>query len=281
MPTGKDSVPSYRATLNEVLYTEVSVLRPTLLAQLVPSTFTANEATRIDNLKEIYAAIGAPTAETEQRAANQLPLTALCLSGGGIRSATFNLGALQGLAKIGLLGRFDYLSSVSGGGYIAGWLGAWMRREGVNTVVRKLGDSGRPNNPLAPEPAPVAALREYSNYLTPEVGLFSGDTWAAAAIILRNLILNWLVLIPLLSAVIGLPLVFLLFVRSAVFPGSWHHNILTAALMVELVASLLVYSFRRFAKSPGMPQAYFIFLCALPICLAAGILATAALGPGY
>src|SRR5262245_52950737 len=38
--------------------------------------------------------------------------TALCLSGGGVRSAAFNLGVLQGLARLELLDRFHYLSSV-------------------------------------------------------------------------------------------------------------------------------------------------------------------------
>src|SRR5215467_9815617 len=45
-------------------------------------------------------------------------LTGLALSGGGIRSAVFCLGVLQALAKHDLLKRFDYLSTVSGGGYI-------------------------------------------------------------------------------------------------------------------------------------------------------------------
>ncbi|HEV8715309.1 MAG TPA: patatin-like phospholipase family protein, partial [Candidatus Binatia bacterium] len=49
---------------------------------------------------------------------------ALCLSGGGIRSATFGLGVLQGFAAHGLLDKFDYLSTVSGGGYIGSWLTA-------------------------------------------------------------------------------------------------------------------------------------------------------------
>ena len=40
--------------------------------------------------------------------------SALCLSGGGIRSATFGLGVLQVLAKKGLLSEFNYLSTVSG-----------------------------------------------------------------------------------------------------------------------------------------------------------------------
>src|SRR3954451_1399381 len=42
----------------------------------------------------------------------------LALSGGGIRSSTFSLGVLQGLARKQLLQRFDYLSTVSGGGYV-------------------------------------------------------------------------------------------------------------------------------------------------------------------
>src|SRR5262245_14632329 len=55
--------------------------------------------------------------------------TALCLSGGGIRSATFGLGVLQALARSGVLDNFDYLSTVSGGGYIGGWLTSWLHRD--------------------------------------------------------------------------------------------------------------------------------------------------------
>jgi predicted acylesterase/phospholipase RssA len=55
-------------------------------------------------------------------------LTGLAFSGGGIRSATFNLGILQALAEKGLLHQFDYLSTVSGGGYIGSWLAALTRR---------------------------------------------------------------------------------------------------------------------------------------------------------
>ena len=52
----------------------------------------------------------------------------LAFSGGGIRSATFNLGVLQALADLKLLFRVDYLSTVSGGGYIGAWLAAWTKR---------------------------------------------------------------------------------------------------------------------------------------------------------
>src|SRR3989440_1088890 len=65
-------------------------------------------------------------------------LVGLAFSGGGIRSATFNLGVLQGLARLKLLGNFDYLSTVSGGGYIGSWLMAWIKRRGVLDVSAQL-----------------------------------------------------------------------------------------------------------------------------------------------
>lgn len=58
-------------------------------------------------------------------------LTGLALSGGGIRSATLCLGLLQGMHKLKLLRVFDYLSTVSGGGYIGGWWSAWLARNDV------------------------------------------------------------------------------------------------------------------------------------------------------
>ena len=52
----------------------------------------------------------------------------LAISGGGIRSATFALGVLESLKARGLLEKFHYLSTVSGGGYIGSWLSAGCRR---------------------------------------------------------------------------------------------------------------------------------------------------------
>jgi hypothetical protein len=56
-------------------------------------------------------------------------LVGLALSGGGIRSASFNLGLLQGLASRQVLWLFDYLSTVSGGGFIGAWWSAWLSRK--------------------------------------------------------------------------------------------------------------------------------------------------------
>ncbi|MEL7425479.1 MAG: hypothetical protein AAFN81_20990 [Bacteroidota bacterium] len=54
----------------------------------------------------------------------------LALSGGGIRSATINLGILKTLHKFGVLKQADYLSTVSGGGYTGAYIQATTREEG-------------------------------------------------------------------------------------------------------------------------------------------------------
>lgn len=134
---------------------------------------------------------------------------ALCLSGGGIRSATFNLGVLQSLAKLGLLRRFDFISSVSGGGYIAGWLSTWaFRAGGIQNVEDEL-KRGNPEGVLADRNAkesPVQWLRDFSNYLTPKVGLLSVDSWTLIATYIRNLLVIWLAVVPPLMTLLAVPL---------------------------------------------------------------------------
>jgi hypothetical protein len=131
-------------------------------------------------------------------------LLALCLSGGGIRSATFALGLMQGLARRKRLELFHYLSTVSGGGYIGSWLSAWIHRNGREDVFRQLENKEKPS-PIDIEPEPLGHLRSYSNYLSPKLGFLSADTWTLVSIYFRNLLLNWAVIIPLLLAVLLIP----------------------------------------------------------------------------
>jgi hypothetical protein len=157
-------------------------------------------------------------------------LAALCLSGGGIRSATFALGVVQGLARNGLLDKFHYLSTVSGGGFLGGWLSAWISRSGFPHVIRHLRDStGRP---LEPEAGPIAHLRSYSNYLSPKLGLLSADTWTLVATYLRNLFLTSLVFIPPLIGLLVLPSLLVELVRWA--PGD------RTGLFVQAIAGAMV-----------------------------------------
>uniref|UniRef100_UPI0019D4D8D4 patatin-like phospholipase family protein n=1 Tax=Steroidobacter cummioxidans TaxID=1803913 RepID=UPI0019D4D8D4 len=280
-----------RASFNEVLWRELQALRPEYCASksFEPAKFdpqqpedAGTDACYQDNLRELFQMIGTLDAETDSTKA-QPQLSALCLSGGGIRSATFNLGVLQALAKNKLLPEFDYLSSVSGGGYIASWLQAWVHRQQQDTgsaqeVFQDLG--GRPEqpvNPLAPEPKPLDHLRQFSNYLTPRLGLFSADTWTAAAIIVRNLLLNWLVILPLLAALVVIPQGVYLLVQSTVSPGLGR-TLLYASVIVELLASFSIYYHRRFVRAPDTPSSRYSLLCVLPVIAAAALLSFTGLG---
>ena len=130
---------------------------------------------------------------------------ALCFSGGGIRSATFGLGVLQGLAERMEINSFHFLSTVSGGGYLGGWFSGWVHRRGMKEVQSELEEDRANRAPINPEPEPLFHLRRYSDYMSPKVGLLSADTWALVGIYLRNLFLNWMVLIPLMLAALALP----------------------------------------------------------------------------
>jgi hypothetical protein len=154
----------------------------------------ADGADPVAREKAVHAAVHALPPE-EMR-------TALCFSGGGIRSATFCLGVLQALSQNGWLGRFHYLSTVSGGGYIGSWLSSWLCRTGdAGLVFDRLNPSGPASSP---EPRPIQRLRAYCNYLSPVWG-FSIDLLTLIATFLRNLLLHWTVLLPLLAAVLVLP----------------------------------------------------------------------------
>ncbi|HEY0943502.1 MAG TPA: patatin-like phospholipase family protein [Steroidobacter sp.] len=280
-----------RATFNEVLWRELQALRPEYCVSRAfePAKFdparpddAGTDPQFQDNLRELFQMIGTLDADADSNKA-QPPLSALCLSGGGIRSATFNLGVLQALARNKLLPEFDYLSSVSGGGYIASWLQAWIHRQQQESgtakeVFAELGErTDKPVNPLAPEPKPVDHLRQFSNYLTPRLGLFSGDTWTAAATILRNLLLNWLVILPLLAALIVIPQGVYLLVQSTVSAGLGR-TLLYVSLIAELLASFSIYYHRRCVRAPDTPPARYALLCVLPVIAAAALLSFCGLG---
>ena len=129
---------------------------------------------------------------------------ALCLSGGGVRSGSFGLGVLQGLARAGVLGKFDYLSTVSGGGYIGGWLTAWRVHARERGEVDPSEQLGRDI-----EPDPITRLRSVIKFLDPRTGLLSVDVWTLGGTMFRNLLVNWMVLVPLIATAAMLPRIYL------------------------------------------------------------------------
>lgn len=136
---------------------------------------------------------------------------ALALSGGGIRSATFSLGVLQAMARTEnpgrpsgwpLLAQFDYLSTVSGGGYIGGFFSslfvpgrlAGNEREDEALALRRGFEALKDDpparihrdtnhDPERPGRAALAWLRDNGRYMAPSG---SGDMLYAATIAVRN-----------------------------------------------------------------------------------------------
>ncbi len=126
----------------------------------------------------------------------------LALSGGGIRSATFCLGVLQAMAASKWLRKVDYLSTVSGGGYIGSFLGRlftrdWVKDDKATFTPEKLqqlqsvADALNETAGVARvekilddhQSEPLVRLRESGRYIAPDGG---GDLVFDLAIAFRN-----------------------------------------------------------------------------------------------
>ena len=121
------------------------------------------------------------------------PRSAVCLSGGGIRSAAFALGVLQQLARVASARKISL--PVYGFGrrlYRKLAIGVDRSERGYRNIRDRLGRREAPDN----EARSIKRIRENSNFLTPKLGALSADTWAALAILIRNLLFNWLIIVP-------------------------------------------------------------------------------------
>ena len=147
-------------------------------------------------------------------------LIGLALSGGGIRSAAFNLGILQALANKGALEKIDYLSTVSGGGYIGSALTWFLSKDYAHNssgdgTEREFG-TGPDDHPLGRRDTGaklvgqrdnerIDHIRSLGNYLRPTRDLGTGS---AVALVVRNVVLAVLLWF--------LPLVFLMALASTI-----------------------------------------------------------------
>ncbi|MBF8269664.1 MAG: putative Acyl transferase/acyl hydrolase/lysophospholipase [Gammaproteobacteria bacterium] len=133
-------------------------------------------------------------------------LIGLAFSGGGIRSSSFNLGILQGVHKAGLFECIDYLSTVSGGGYIGSYLSSYYHRERKRREQR-IDKTAAEISAAIPFPfkhVPGEKENDYfrhfrnnSNFLAPG-GFF--DLLIIPLMLLRGLIINLAVILPFLLA---------------------------------------------------------------------------------
>jgi hypothetical protein len=125
----------------------------------------------------------------------------IALSGGGIRSATINLGILKTLNKYGILQKADYLSTVSGGGYTHAY---------VQGTAKETGDFGKLFSPEH-----IEAMREHGEYMVPRTGLLGKN--GNLLLLIIAFVVSWLM--SLVSPVIVLGILYCFYLIVASFLG--------------------------------------------------------------
>jgi hypothetical protein len=252
------------AYIDPVRYDDLVIANRAMSIDPSSMQILAREHTYIANWRA--ANTGRRTSEIAQ------PLSGLALSGGGIRSATFALGVTQAFAAQDLMRRFDYLSTVSGGGYLGASL-TWLTRDANTSNAPGAFTFGMDRDRF---PYPVDApnqqtqrradpaqdaqliyLRQHGQYLTPGRGI---DIVSGIAVVLRGLLLNLLVWLPIAAlAVFVLMLIpfvarrlpFLAWLR---FPD-WIALIGAAASLIFAWLAV-VYSLMTYRKGPDETRRY-------------------------
>lgn len=150
-------------------------------------------------------------------------LVGLALSGGGIRSATYALGLLQRMAKARVLKFVDFLSTVSGGGYLgASWSSLAADPEYGSSEDKfpfKFDDNeGKKGRQLFDrESDAVRHLRAHGYWLAPHLGVFDVWTWVALFRYLFSAAIN-LLLIPI-------PWVLVIMMLTLLIPGGFWNRV--------------------------------------------------------
>ena len=193
---------------------------------LEPEPSTGNGSVTFDEVRQAELKV----IQATFRNADEKGLVGLAFSGGGIRSATFGLGVLEGLKKLGILNRIHYLSTVSGGGYIGGWFSANCRR------ARDRRDACDWRSSEADWSGSIQYLRDYSNYLSPDVGFFSADTWSMFTVWCRNaMLVQWTIAIAVACVLLVPRLAAYLF---GIWPHAGYFRWISVGLFILSIAGI-------------------------------------------
>jgi hypothetical protein len=188
----------------------------------------------IEEIKRIRRRRGNDTANLKGAPSTEQGLVGLALSGGGIRSASFSLGVIQALEKYGILKSVDYLSTVSGGGFIGTCLSSLL-----NTNIDLQAEKSPFRHKLGVEESETMRhLRNSSRYLAP--GGFI-DKLRLPTMLLRGIIINFCVLLAFIMLV-AVPLTEIVFELKH-FVVSFYNNILFLASWGFFLILALIYPF--------------------------------------
>lgn len=161
-----------------------------------PTTIDPKEAAKIDEKEknEVLRRRKKYVPDTSQSATNGV---GLALSGGGIRSATFALGVVQQLARRGILKHVDFLSTVSGGGYLGSFITYFLGDQNDRVSLDSKAGNLPFGGPGDRESQAVRHLRNHSKYLT-EGGVQTLAT--IIAMVAYGVLVSTMLVAPLLLA---------------------------------------------------------------------------------
>ena len=255
---------------------------------------------------QVAAMRGYPPGDNDRRD----NLVGLALSGGGIRSASFALGVLQGLVSQDVFKRIDYLSTVSGGGYIGTAL-TWFLHKGwtldpshttdppppidaTNFPIGQIYGSGRRKIDQTLAAGILSFIRQHGNYLNPSRNI---NVVSGIAVVVRTVFLALLVYFSLLLlslVVLGIlggqlrPLIFFEFLRDWVGPAPANAPyfdvgglyFITEILVCAFVVTCASYSLVTFVGAAHLRHGYEarVKVQAFMGWLLAGIIASAMIG---
>jgi hypothetical protein len=188
-------------------------------------------------------------------------LVGLAFSGGGIRSASFNLGLFQALHRAGVIRHTDYLSTVSGGGYIGAHLASLVLARDIKMDRR--------NFPLAPkergeQPERVVEFIRGGRYLVRQPLVFA--RWYLTGVALNNLVLfSGLFAFATLTAMLWRaldtwPMYDLLRTITFGWSADWNRPFFPAAVMLMLW--IVVKAYRKW-RSGGSSDGGLTTICLL------------------
>jgi hypothetical protein len=168
---------------------------------------------------------------------NRMNATGFSLSGGGIRSSTFCLGVSQVLAARGLLEDIDYLSTVSGGGYVGCFLTMRLTSKGAHENVAA---------PHGPDPEAIRYLRLHARYLAASN---LKDQWSMVTATFAGMLLNWTA--PLF--LIALAALFAVGVNniSSGWPVPWQVILLASGAVTAVCVLIYALSLRHSGRIGG------------------------------
>lgn len=290
-----------------------------------PSPTSASPATRAPS-EPVYPILDSPSPEslpppptapvpnqllTIYQALNADNRWALCLSGGGIRSAAFALGILQRIAALDVtskrkgetqgsaLKQFEYLSTVSGGGYIGSWLSAWLfqerrrekecRKRIIPPIGRALSEEPPPDTVVPAlnrresrgalgdheEAEPISNLRRNSHFLSPSFSAISPDLWSDVASVLRNLFLNWILLVPpmILAVLVTKALYFAVIDAQGITnEKTWFLGVMIVPTLCFLISLSFSFANRPARGWINVSQSWFLVCDLAPFLLGAALL---------